>query len=170
MVCFDYLKLDFVGYLVCLCLNSIVVSVCNCVGGVDVGYSCVGCLYWVCGKYCVMVCYNMMVLYLLCDFFEEQVYVLSQNVKFLLVYIKVLLCNWQVWKIFGIYEIYVLILFYLWIKLDFLVDFGSYWYLCDLWQLIGVYMVYVLIILNVGMDVCIQVCVGCSKFYVMSFE
>ncbi|MFX6250211.1 hypothetical protein ABTF88_19580, partial [Acinetobacter baumannii] len=89
----DYSKLDLAGHPVRLRLNSTAVSVRNRAGGVDVGYSRAGHLHRVRGKHCVMACYNMMVPYLLRDLSEEQAHALSQNVKFPLVYTKVLLRN-----------------------------------------------------------------------------
>ncbi|PYA92406.1 spermidine dehydrogenase, partial [Pseudomonas aeruginosa] len=167
---FDYSKLDLAGHPVRLRLNSTAVSVRNRAGGVDVGYSRAGRLHRVRGKHCVMACYNMMVPYLLRDLSEEQAHALSQNVKFPLVYTKVLLRNWQAWKTLGIHEIYAPTLPYSRIKLDFPVDLGSYRHPRDPRQPIGVHMVYVPTTPNAGMDARTQARVGRSKLYAMSFE
>lgn len=170
MARFDYSKLDLAGHPVRLRLNSTAVSVRNRAGGVDVGYSRAGHLHRVRGKHCVMACYNMMVPYLLRDLSEEQAHALSQNVKFPLVYTKVLLRNWQAWKTLGIHEIYAPTLPYSRIKLDFPVDLGSYRHPRDPRQPIGVHMVYVPTTPNAGMDARTQARVGRSKLYAMSFE
>ncbi|WP_109421280.1 NAD(P)/FAD-dependent oxidoreductase [Pseudomonas aeruginosa] len=170
MARFDYSKLDLAGHPVRLRLNSTAVSVRNRAGGVDVGYSRAGRLHRVRGKHCVMACYNMMVPYLLRDLSEEQAHALSQNVKFPLVYTKVLLRNWQAWKTLGIHEIYAPTLPYSRIKLDFPVDLGSYRHPRDPRQPIGVHMVYVPTTPNAGMDARTQARVGRSKLYAMSFE
>ncbi len=170
MARFDYSKLDLAGHPVRLRLNSTAVSVRNRAGGVDVGYSRAGRLHRVRGKHCVMACYNMMVPYLLRDLSEGQAHALSQNVKFPLVYTKVLLRNWQAWKTLGIHEIYAPTLPYSRIKLDFPVDLGSYRHPRDPRQPIGVHMVYVPTTPNAGMDARTQARVGRSKLYAMSFE
>ncbi|MNZ43563.1 protoporphyrinogen oxidase [compost metagenome] len=167
---FDYAKLDLPASKVRLRLNSTVVSVKNRDGGVDVGYSRTGRLHRVRGKHCVLACYNMMIPYLLRDLTAEQSHALAQNVKFPLVYTKVVIRNWQPFLKLGVHEIYAPSQPYSRVKLDYPVDIGGYTHPRDPNQPIGLHMVHVPTSPNSGMDARAQARAGRARLYAMTFE
>ncbi|MGA6105452.1 NAD(P)-binding protein [Pseudomonas solani] len=167
---FDYAKLDEARSTVRLRLNSTVVSVRNRDGGVDVGYSRGGQLHRVRGKHTVLACYNMIIPYILRDLSAEQAHALAQNVKFPLVYTKVVIRNWQSFRKLGVHEIYAPNQPYSRVKLDYPVDIGGYRHPRDPNQPIGLHMVHVPTSPNMGMDARTQARVGRTKLYAMSFE
>lgn len=167
---FDYAKLDEARSPVRLRLNSTVVSVRNRDGGVDVGYSRGGQLHRVRGKHTVLACYNMIIPYILRDLSAEQTHALAQNVKFPLVYTKVVIRNWQSFRKLGVHEIYAPNQPYSRVKLDYPVDIGGYRHPRDPNQPIGLHMVHVPTSPNMGMDARTQARVGRTKLYAMSFE
>lgn len=167
---FDYAKLDEARSPVRLRLNSTVVSVRNRDGGVDVGYSRGGQLHRVRGKHTVLACYNMIIPYILRDLSAEQAHALAQNVKFPLVYTKVVIRNWQSFRKLGVHEIYAPNQPYSRVKLDYPVDIGGYRHPRDPNQPIGLHMVHVPTSPNMGMDARTQARVGRTKLYGMSFE
>lgn len=166
---FDYRQLDRSTNPVRLRLNSTAVSVRNVATGVDVGYSQDDKLYRVHGKHCILACYNMMIPYLLRDLPAEQAYALSQNVKFPLVYSKVIIRNWQAFEKLGVHEIYAATLPYSRIKLDYPVDIGGYQHPRDPKQPICLHMVYVPTSPNSGMNARDQARAGRGKLYSTSF-
>ncbi|MBB4817007.1 spermidine dehydrogenase [Pseudomonas alcaligenes] len=167
---FDYAKLDEARSPVRLRLNSTVVSVRNRDGGVDVGYSRGGQLHRVRGKHTVLACYNMIIPYILRDLSAEQAHALAQNVKFPLVYTKVVIRNWQSFRKLGVHEIYAPNQPYSRVKLDYPVDIGGYRHPRDPNQPIGLHMVHVPTSPNMDMDARTQARVGRTKLYAMSFE
>lgn len=167
---FDYAKLDEARSPVRLRLNSTVVSVRNRDGGVDVGYSRGGQLHRVRGKHTVLACYNMIIPYILRDLSAEQTHALAQNVKFPLVYTKVVIRNWQSFRKLGVHEIYAPNQPYSRVKLDYPVDIGGYRHPRDPNRPIGLHMVHVPTSPNMGMDARTQARVGRTKLYAMSFE
>lgn len=167
---FDYAKLDEARSPVRLRLNSTVISVRNRDGGVDVGYSRGGQLHRVRGKHTVLACYNMIIPYILRDLSAEQTHALAQNVKFPLVYTKVVIRNWQSFRKLGVHEIYAPNQPYSRVKLDYPVDIGGYRHPRDPNQPIGLHMVHVPTSPNMGMDARTQARVGRTKLYAMSFE
>ncbi len=68
----------------------------------------------------------MMIPYLLRDLSAEQAQALSRNVKFPLVYTKVVIRNWESFQKLGVHEIYATTQPYSRIKLDYPVDLGGY--------------------------------------------
>ncbi|MBO3277740.1 NAD(P)/FAD-dependent oxidoreductase [Pseudomonas schmalbachii] len=167
---FDYAKLDVPASKVRLRLNSTVVSVKNRDGGVDVGYSRTGRLHRVRGRHCVLACYNMMIPYLLRDLSAEQSHALAQNVKFPLVYTKVVIRNWQPFLKLGVHEIYAPSQPYSRVKLDYPVDIGGYTHPRDPNQPIGLHMVHVPTSPNSGMDARGQARAGRARLYALTFE
>ena len=167
---FDYARLDLAQSPVRLRLNSTAVSVANRDGGVDIGYSQAGQLHRVHSKHCVLACYNMMIPYLLRGLGAEQAHALSQNVKFPLVYTKVLIRNWHSFMKLGVHEIYAPNQPYSRVKLDYPVDIGGYRHPRDPDQPIGLHLVYVPTTPNAGLDARSQARVGRSKLYAMTFE
>lgn len=167
---FDYAKLDVAGSPIRLRLNSTAVSVRNVAGGVDVGYSRGGQLARVRSKHCVLASYNMMIPYLLRDLSAEQAHALSQNVKYPLVYTKVVIRNWQAFTTLGVHEIYAATQPYSRIKLDYPVDLGGYKHPRDPKQPICLHMVYVPTSPGSGMSGRDQARAGRGKLYGTSFE
>ena len=135
-----------------------------------VGYSRAGALHRVRARHCVLACYNMIIPYLLRDLSAEQSHALAQNVKFPLVYTKVVIRNWQSFMKLGVHEIYAPSQPYSRVKLDYPVDIGGYSHPRDPNQPIGLHMVYVPTSPNTGMDARTQARVGRGKLYGMSFE
>ncbi|WP_110968209.1 NAD(P)-binding protein [Pseudomonas huaxiensis] len=167
---FDYSQLDQAAHPVRLRLNSTAVSVRNVDGGVNIGYSRGGQLTQVRGKHCVLACYNMMIPYLLRDLPAEQANALSQNVKFPLVYTKVVVRNWQAFQKLGVHEIYAATQPYSRIKLDYPVSMGGYEHPRDPNKPIGLHMVYVPTTPNAGMNARDQARTGRAKLYAQSFD
>ncbi|MNH94508.1 protoporphyrinogen oxidase [compost metagenome] len=167
---FDYAKLDQAKTPVRIRLNSTAVSVRNVGSGVNVGYSRGGQLSQVRGKHCIMACYNMIIPYLLRDLPPEQSHALSQNVKFPLVYTKVVIRNWQSFQKLGVHEIYAATQPYSRIKLDYPVSMGGYNHPKDPTQPIGLHMVYVPTSPNSGMNARDQARAGRGRLYGQSFE
>ncbi|NNJ17226.1 FAD-dependent oxidoreductase [Pseudomonas putida CSV86] len=167
---FDYSQLDQAAHPVRIRLNSTAVSVRNVDGGVNIGYSRGGQLAQVRGRHCVMACYNMMIPYLLRDLPAEQAHALSQNVKFPLVYTKVVVRNWQAFQTLGVHEIYAATQPYSRIKLDYPVSMGGYEHPRDPAKAIGLHLVYVPTTPNAGMNARDQARTGRAKLYGQSFD
>ncbi|MFJ2679403.1 flavin monoamine oxidase family protein [Pseudomonas sivasensis] len=167
---FDYARLDQPKAAVRLRLNSTAVSVRNVDGGVHIGYSRGGQLAQVRGKRCILACYNMMIPYLLKDLPAPQAHALSQNVKYPLVYTKVVIRNWQSFQKLGVHEIYAATQPYSRIKLDYPVSMGGYDHPRDPTQPIGLHMVYVPTSPNSGMNARDQARAGRGKLYGQTFE
>ncbi|MHA4975342.1 NAD(P)/FAD-dependent oxidoreductase [Pseudomonas extremorientalis] len=167
---FDYARLDQPKAAVRLRLNSTAVSVRNVGDGVHIGYSRGGQLAQVRGKRCILACYNMMIPYLLKDLPAPQAHALSQNVKYPLVYTKVVIRNWQSFQKLGVHEIYAATQPYSRIKLDYPVSMGGYDHPRDPTQPIGLHMVYVPTSPNSGMNARDQARAGRGKLYGQTFE
>lgn len=167
---FDYAKLDQPKTPVRVRLNSTAVSVRNVGDGVHIGYSRGGQLAQVRGKRCILACYNMMIPYLLRDLPVEQAQALSQNVKYPLVYTKVVVRNWTSFHKLGVHEIYAATQPYSRIKLDYPVSMGGYEHPRDPTQPIGLHMVYVPTSPNSGMNGRDQARAGRGKLYGQTFE
>lgn len=170
LAAFDYAKLDQPKAAVRLRLNSTAVSVRNVGNSVHIGYSRGGQLAQVRGKRCILACYNMMIPYLLKDLSAPQAQALSQNVKYPLVYTKVVIRNWQSFQKLGVHEIYAATQPYSRIKLDYPVSMGGYDHPRDPAQPIGLHMVYVPTSPNSGMNARDQARAGRGKLYGQTFE
>ncbi|MGY2365412.1 NAD(P)-binding protein [Pseudomonas azotoformans] len=170
LAAFDYAKHDQPKAAVRLRLNSTAVSVRNVGSSVHIGYSRGGQLAQVRGKRCILACYNMMIPYLLKDLPATQAQALSQNVKYPLVYTKVVIRNWQSFQKLGVHEIYAATQPYSRIKLDYPVSMGGYDHPRDPTQPIGLHMVYVPTSPNSGMNARDQARAGRGKLYGQTFE
>ena len=170
LAAFDYAKLDQPKAPVRLRLNSTAVSVRNVGDGVHIGYSRGGQLAQVRGKRCILACYNMMIPYLLKDLPAPQAHALSQNVKYPLVYTKVVIRNWQSFQKLGVHEIYAATQPYSRIKLDYPVSMGGYDHPRDPTLPIGLHMVYVPTSPNSGMNARDQARAGRGRLYGQTFE
>ena len=167
---FDYARLDQPTSAVRLRLNSTAVSVRNVGDSVHIGYSRGGQLAQVRGKRCILACYNMMIPYLLKDLPAPQAHALSQNVKYPLVYTKVVIRNWQSFQKLGVHEIYAATQPYSRIKLDYPVSMGGYDHPRDPTLPIGLHMVYVPTSPNSGMNARDQARAGRGRLYGQTFE
>ena len=170
LAAFDYARLDQPKAPVRLRLNSTAVSVRNVGDGVHIGYSRGGQLAQVRGKRCILACYNMMIPYLLKGLPAPQAHALSQNVKFPLVYTKVVIRNWQAFQKLGVHEIYAATQPYSRIKLDYPVSMGGYDHPRDPTHPIGLHMVYVPTSPNSGMNARDQARAGRGRLYGQTFE
>ncbi|MCY1300368.1 hypothetical protein D9M70_499310 [compost metagenome] len=112
----------------------------------------------------------MMIPYLLRDLSAEQSHALAQNVKFPLVYTKVVIRNWQPFLKLGVHEIYAPSQPYSRVKLDYPVDIGGYTHPRDPNQPIGLHMVHVPTSPNSGMDARAQARAGRARLYALTFE
>lgn len=167
---FDYGRLDEPGAPVRIRLNSTVVSVRNRAGGVDVGYGRGGRLERVRARHCVLACWNMMIPYILRDLPGRQAQALSRNVKYPLVYAKVLLRDWQSLVRLGVHEIYAPALPYARVKLDYPVDLGGYRHPREPREPIVLHMVHVPAVPDAGLDARGQARAGRLQLLATPFE
>ncbi|EJN39683.1 hypothetical protein PMI38_00915 [Pseudomonas sp. GM84] len=141
---FDYSQLDSpTEQAVRLRLSSTVVSVTNRDEGVDVGYSRNGKLHCVNAKRCVLACDNVIIPRILRGLGRAQSAALLSNVRFPLVYAKVLVRNWQSFVNLGVHEIYAPSLPYSRVKLAYPVDLGAHEHARDPQQPMVLHMVHV---------------------------
>lgn len=167
---FDYAQLDAPGSAVRIRLNSTAVSVQDRAGGVDVGYSAGGALHRVRARHCVLACWNMMIPHILRGLPAAQAQALSRNVKFPLVYTKVVLRHWQSFLRLGVHEIYAPTSPYTRVKLDYPVDLGGYRHPRDPQQPIGLHMVWVPAMPDAGLDARGQARAGRALLLATPFE
>lgn len=167
---FDYAQLDAPGSAVRMRLNSTAVSVQDRAGGVDVGYATAGALHRVRARHCVLACWNMMIPHILRGLPAAQAQALSRNVKFPLVYTKVVLRHWQSFLRLGVHEIYAPTSPYTRVKLDYPVDLGGYRHPRDPQQPIGLHMVWVPAVPDAGLDARGQARAGRTLLLATPFE
>lgn len=167
---FDYGRLDAPDANVRIRLNSTVVSVKNRAGGVDVGYGRSGRLERVRARHCVLACWNMMIPHILRGLPARQAQALSRNVKFPLVYAKVVLRDWQSLLRLGVHEICAPTSPYARVKLDYPVDLGGYRHPRDPGQPIGLHMVHVPAVPDAGLDARGQARAGRLQLLATPFE
>jgi spermidine dehydrogenase len=127
----DYAQLDKPGQNVRVRLSSIAVGVRNIGGpeasrGVEIAYSRRGELFRVHAKDCVLAGYNMMIPYLCPDMSRAQKDALHYLVKIPLVYTTVAIRNWRAFKALGVSEIYAPGCYHATMRLNPVVDIGSY--------------------------------------------
>ena len=170
MAKFDYDKLDVASNNVQLRLNSTVVRVDNPNGPVDVGYLEEGVLRRVQGRHCIMACYNMMIPSIVPSLPAAQKEALTRNVKAPLVYVKVVLKNWQAFKKQGIHMVYSPTAPYSLVKLDYSVSMGDYKHTSGPDKPIVVHMVQVPTAANTGLDVRQQLRMGRAELLGRSFD
>ena len=104
------------------------------------------------------------------DLPAPQARALSQNVKYPLVYTKVVIRNWQSFQKLGVHEIYAATQPYSRIKLDYPVSMGGYDHPRDPTQPIGLHMVYVPTSPDSGMNARDQARAGRGQLYGQTFE
>ncbi|MGO1462510.1 MAG: NAD(P)-binding protein [Oleiphilaceae bacterium] len=166
---FDYSKLDVDSNNVRLRLNSTVVRVDNPGGPVDVGYLTDGVLHRVQGRKCILACYNMMIPSMVPSLPAMQKEALHRNVKAPLVYAKVVLKNWHVFKKLGVHSLYSPTAPYSLVKLDYPVNMGDYTHASGPEDPIVVHMVQVPTAANTGLDVRQQMRMGRAELLGRSF-
>jgi len=126
---FDYSKLDQPGQPVRIRLNSTVVGVgadADGKGPVEMGYVEKDKLHHIRAKHCVLACYNMIIPYLMPALPDAQKEALAMSVKAPLVYVNVVIKNWQAFQKLGVQEIYSPTAFFTRVKLDYPVALGGY--------------------------------------------
>lgn len=124
---FDYTRLDRPGAAVRLRLNSTVVKLQNTGRGrVDVGYVREGALRRVQARNVIYAGYGAMLPYLCPDIGKAQRSALAGSVRAPLVYVKVLVRNWQPWVKQGIHDVTNPAGFFSRLKLDYPVSLGDY--------------------------------------------
>jgi len=102
---FDYSRLDRPEHDVRLRLNSTAVDVRNVAQGVEVAYVNGGNASRVSAADCVLACYQAMIPYLASQTGPEQRTALHANVRAPLVYVNVVVRNWQPWHTLGVWYI-----------------------------------------------------------------
>lgn len=167
---FDYSQLDRSDAKVRLRLNSTAVSARNTAHGVEIGYIQNGKLQKIHARHAVLACYNMMIPYLCPGLATAQAQALSQNVKFPLVYTKVIVRNWQPWVQAGVHEIYAPSQPYSRVKLDYPVSLGGYEHPRNPDEPIGLHMVHVPVAPTAGLDARTQSRVNRAILYNQSFD
>ncbi len=127
----DYTQLDRAGQNIRIRLSSIAVGVRN-IGtpaasqGVEIAYSRGGQLFRVHAQACVLAGYNMMIPYLCPEMPQAQKDALRYLVKIPLVYTTVALTDWRAFQKLGVYEVYSPGSHYPTLRLNPIVDIGSY--------------------------------------------
>jgi spermidine dehydrogenase len=127
----DYSRLDRAENTTRIRLGSLAVSVRTVGGtaapnGVDVVYSRMDGLFSARAKHCVLACWNMMIPYLCPQLPETQKAALHYLVKVPLVYTNVALANWRAFRALGVSGIYCPGSYHSSVRLNPVVDIGSY--------------------------------------------
>lgn len=123
---FDYAKLDAADAAVRLRLGSTVVALRNAAQHVDVGYVRAGTFRRVRAGHVIHAGYASMLPHLLPTMPAQQKAALAGAVKGPIVYVNVLVRNWQPWVRLGVHEITCPMSFFTRAKLDYPVSLGSY--------------------------------------------
>ena len=124
---FDYSRLDQANAPVRLRLGSTVATLRNrSYGKVDVGYVREGVLHRVQAAHVIYAGYGMMLPYICPDIGAAQKTALAAGVKAPLVYVNVVVRNWQPWVKQGVHEITNPMGFFSRLKLDYPVSLGDY--------------------------------------------
>ncbi len=127
----DYAALDRPGQPVRIRLSSVAVGVRN-LGdpassrGVEIVYARGGALFRLHARDCVLACYNMVIPYLCPELPGPQKDALHSLVKIPLVYTTVELSNWRAFQSLGVHEIYAPGSYHTTVRLNPVVDVGSY--------------------------------------------
>src|ERR1700685_4679439 len=99
---FDYSQLDGQAQAVRIRLNSTAVEARNVDGGVEIGYVTGGKAARLGARHCVLACYQAMIPYIAPETQPEQRAALHDNVRAPLVYVNVVVRNWQPWHKLGV--------------------------------------------------------------------
>ena len=170
---FDYSKLDQADQPIRIRLSSTAVGVHNAPDGkgpVDIGYVQGGTLHRVQGKQCVLACYNMIIPYLMPELPDAQKEALAENVKVPLVYVNVVIRNWQSFVKLGVQQIYSPTAFFSLTKLDYPVALGGYTNPRSPDEPMVLHMVHAPAVPNQGLSMVDQNRMGRQKLLEMTFD
>ena len=170
---FDYSKLDQAGQPIRIRLSSTAVGVHNAPDGkgpVDIGYVQADTLHRVQGKQCVLACYNMIIPYLMPELPDAQKEALAENVKVPLVYVNVVIRNWQSFVKLGVQQIYSPTAFFSLTKLDYPVALGGYNNPRSPDEPVVLHMVHVPVVPNQGLSMIDQNRIGRQQLLEMTFD
>ena len=165
---FDYSQLDLADHAVRIRLGATAVEVRNVDKGVQVAYVKEGRAVKVAAQDCVLACYHAMMPYIAPELSAPQQAAMHANVRAPLVYVNVIVRNWQAWHKLGVayianaagmFDAY----------LDFPVSLGEYRFSADPSQPICIHMDYMPGAPNQGLNMREQYRLGRSKLYSMSF-
>jgi spermidine dehydrogenase len=166
---FDYSKLDGDGQPVRIRLNSTAVEARNVDDGVEVAYVKGANAARIAARHCVLACYHAMIPYIAPETGPEQRAALHRNVRAPLVYVNVVVRNWQPWHKLGVayidnpggtYAAY----------LDFPVSIDGYRFSADPSAPICIHLYHTPTAPNQGLDMRQQYRAGRARLYGMSFD
>jgi spermidine dehydrogenase len=166
---FDYGALDRADNNVRIRLRSTVVDVRQRGEAVSIGYVRAGKPHRVTAKHAVLACFHMMIPYLVPDLPPAQREALALNVKTPLVYVNVVVTNWQPWLALKVSDIAAPMGFFSHVALDFPVDLGGYHHPRDPAEPIVLHLVHVPGAPNSGLDARAQFHIGQAKLLAMTF-
>ena len=127
-------------------------------------------LHRVQGKQCVLACYNMIIPYLMPELPDAQKEALAESVKAPLVYVNVVIRNWQSFVKLGVQQIYSPTAFFPLTKLDYPVALGGYNNPRSPDEPMVLHMVHVPAEPNQGLSMIDQNRIGRQKVLAMTFE
>jgi spermidine dehydrogenase len=136
---------------------------------VSIGYVRAGEPHRVTAKHAVLACFHMMIPYLVPDLPPAQREALALNVKTPLVYVNVVVTNWQPWLALKVSDIAAPMGFFSHVALDFPVDLGGYHHPRDPAEPIVLHLVHVPGAPNSGLDARAQFHIGQAKLLAMTF-
>ena len=166
---FDYDALDRIGQNTRIRLDATCVNVRDAGDEVLVGYVRDGASHRVAAKYVVLACFHMIIPYLMPQLPQEQRTALAQNVKTPLVYINVLVRDWQAWVRLKVADIVAPMSFHNRVALDFPVSLGGYRNPRDPAEPMLLHLVHVPGAPNAGLDARAQFRAGRAKLLDMTF-
>ena len=165
---FDYGQIDRAEHPVRIRLNSTVVDVRNVDRGVEIAYVSGGKVVRVAAADCVLACYHAMIPYIASETDAEQRAALHDNVRAPLVYVNVVVRNWQPWHKLGVAAIdnpggtYAA-------SLDFPVSLDGYKFSADPSKPVCLHLVHTPCAPNQGLNMREQYRAGRTRLYTMSF-
>jgi spermidine dehydrogenase len=166
---FDYTRLDGEGQPVRIRLNSTAVEARNVDDGVQVAFVKGGKAARVAARHCVLACYQAMIPYIAPETTPEQRAALHANVRAPLVYVNVVVRNWQPWRKLGVayidnpggtYAAY----------LDFPVSIDGYRFSAGPSEPICIHLYHTPCAANQGLDMRQQYRAGRARLYTMKFD
>jgi spermidine dehydrogenase len=166
---FDYGALDRIGQNTRIRLDATCVNVRDAGDEVLVGYVREGASHRVAAKHVVLACFHMIIPYLMPELPQEQRTALAQNVKTPLVYINVLVRDWQAWVRLKVADIVAPMSFHNRVALDFPVSLGGYRNPRGPAEPMLLHMVHVPGAPNAGLDARAQFRAGRAKLLDMKF-
>jgi spermidine dehydrogenase len=166
---FDYGQIDRAEQAVRIRLNSTAVDVRNVGRGVEIAYVSGGTVSRVGAKQCVLACYQAMIPYIALEVGAAQRAALHENVRAPLVYVNVVVRNWQPWHKLGVAYIdnpggtYSA-------ALDFPVSLDGYKFSADPTKPACLHLMHTPAMPNQGLNMRQQYRAGRTRLYTMSFE